>query len=442
MSRYRDRVAQEPPQLPAVHEAWLPREHALHRPRHGGRQLTALICAVVFFATPTLMWVFGARPGEIENHRLAGFPSPGDGWAFFTGLPTWATDQLTFRAAAIHAADGISESIFGESAPHDQSGATNSGPLPGSPPPAGGEPAPVNGGSGPLDQAGYRQVIEGSNGWLYYGIDAEAKCAPTRQLAETLARIKELRDIVEGSGRKFVWVVPPDKSTMVPQFLPSSYPGKDCQQAAEAPTWAQVDGAGAVDLRAGLQEAERQLGHPMYPSNDTHWTDEGGLVMAAATANAIEPGITQTWKWNPVGSYTVAADLPPLLGKHGDKTNVVYDLRPDGITDRAGKITEIDTPVVSSGPPLTGMVGKKTLIYGDSFTMASSRYLAGAFSNLTMLAFYTNKTSQDQAIDAFVNSDVVVLETVERSVSGGYLPFFDEGLLNSLRAKLAAHPLR
>jgi alginate O-acetyltransferase complex protein AlgJ len=164
--------------------------------------------------------------------------------------------------------------------------------------------------------------------------------------------------------------------------------------------------------------------------------------MAAATANAVEPGVTQTWKWAPVGSYTVSADLPPLLGKHGDKTNVVYDLRPDGTTDRAGKISEIDTPVVSNGPPLTGMVGKKTLVYGDSFTMASSRYLAGAFSNLTMLAFYTNKTSQAQAIDEFVDSDVVVLETVERSVSGGYLPFFDEGLLNALRTKLAQHPLR
>lgn len=436
-------MAQESQQLPAVHEAWLPREHALHRPRHGGRQLTALICAVVFFATPTLMWVFGARPGEIENHRLAGFPSPAGGWAFFTGLPAWATDQLTFRSAAIQAASGISETIFGESAPHDQSGTNNSGPLPGSAPPVTGEtPAPSNGGSGPLDQAGWRQVVEGSDGWLYYGLDAEAKCAPTRQLSETLARIAELRDIVESSGRKFVWVVPPDKSTMVPQFLPASYPGKDCQQAAEGPTWAQIDAAGAVDLRAGLQEAGRQVGHPVYPSNDTHWADEGGLVMAAAVADAVQPGVTQTWKWEPVSSYTVPADLPPLLGKHGDKTSAVYDLRPDGVTDRAGKISEINTPVVSDTTPLTGMVAKKTLVYGDSFTMASSRYLTGAFANLTMLAFYTTQTSEDEAISQFVDSDVVVLETVERSVSGGYLPFFDESLLNALRTKLAAHPLK
>jgi acetyltransferase AlgX (SGNH hydrolase-like protein) len=436
-------VAQESQQLPAVHEAWLPREHALHRPRHGGRQLTALICAVVFFAAPTLMWAFGMRPSEIENHPLAQFPSPASGWSFFTGLPSWATDQLAFRSQAIQAADGISEAIFGESAPHDQSGTDGGGPLPGGPPPAGGgTPAPSNGGSGPLDQAGYRQVVEGSDGWLYYGLDAEAKCAPTRPLAETIARINELRDIVESSGRKFVWVVPPDKSTMVPQYLPSSYPGKECQQAAEGPTWTQLDSDGIVDLRPGLREAARQVGHPVYPPNDTHWGDEGGLVMAAAAANAVQPGVTQTWKWDQVGSYTTSADLPPLLGKQGDKTNVVYDLKPDGVTNRAGKITEIDTPVVSDTPPVTGMVNQKTLVYGDSFTMASSRYLAGAFSNLTMLAFYTDKTTQAEAINQFVNSDVVVLETVERSVSGGYLPFFDDGLLNALKAQLSAHPLK
>ncbi|MFD2398456.1 hypothetical protein ACFSVJ_19220 [Prauserella oleivorans] len=125
-------MTNRPPQLPAVHEAWLPREHALHRPRHGGRQLTALISAVVFFTAPTLMWVFGARPGEIENHKLAGFPSIADGWSFFTDLPAWATDQLVFRAGAIDAADAISRSLFGEPAPFGQ-GSRDTGPIPGTP---------------------------------------------------------------------------------------------------------------------------------------------------------------------------------------------------------------------------------------------------------------------------------------------------------------------
>ncbi|HJQ45323.1 MAG TPA: hypothetical protein VJ870_03220 [Amycolatopsis sp.] len=424
--------------LPAVHEAWLPREHALHRPRHGGRQLTALISAVVFFATPTLMWVFGLRPTEIENHALAGFPSPASGWAFFTGLPTWATDQLSFRSAAIAAADGISRGVFGESAPHDQGGTSSSGPLPGSPPPANADTPS----QGPVDQAGYRQVIEGKDGWLYYGIDAEAKCAPSRPPADTIARIDEVRDLVRSSGRTFVWVVPPDKSTMVPQYLPSTYPGKDCHQSAEGPTWSRLDAAGAVDLRPALQQVSAQLGRPVYYQLDTHWTDEGGLTLTRDVAEAVRPGVTATWQTPPAGTYSGAADLPKLLGRTGEKRSVVYALNPDGSTNRAGAlITNLDTPVHETATPLTGTIDEPTLVYGDSFTIASSRYLAGAFTNLTMLNYSTEKTPADQAVAQLVNSKVVVLETVERSVSAGSLPFFDDGFMAQLRTQLAQHPV-
>ncbi|KAA9152397.1 hypothetical protein FPZ12_036920 [Amycolatopsis acidicola] len=433
-------MAREPQQLPAVHEAWLPREHSLHRPRHGGKQLTALVSALVFFVTPTLLWVFGVRPTEIENHALAGFPSMSQGWAFFTSLPTWATDQLSFRSAAIEAADGISRTLFGESAPHDQGGTSNSGPLPGSPPPANSETPGTQ--SGPVDKAGYRQVIEGSNGWLYYGVDAEAKCAPSRPLSDTIARIQEIRDIVQASGRKFVWVVPPDKSTMVPQYLPSSYPGKDCHDAGEAPTWQQLDAAGAMDLRPELQKVAAQLGRPVFPPEDTHWNDEGSLTLTRNVAEAIQPGVTKTWTSPAVGTWNGTADLPKLLGRSGQKTSTLYNLEPDGMTNRAGPIiTNLDTPQRRIESPIPGTIDKKTLVYGDSFTIASSRYLVGGFSDLTMLNYSTSKTTPMQAVDEFVNSDVVVLETVERTVSGGALPFFDDGFIDQLRTQLAQHPI-
>ncbi|NIH78179.1 alginate O-acetyltransferase AlgX-related protein [Amycolatopsis viridis] len=437
-------MAHEPQQLPAVHEAWLPREHSLYRPRHGGRQLAALISAVVFFTTPALLWVFGTRPAEIENRHLTAFPSVGEGWAFFTGLPAWATDQLAFRNAAIEAADWISRTFFGETPPRDQGGTSGTGPLPGGPPPAQAPAAddqPTT--SGPVDQAGYRQVIEGGQGWLYFGYDAEAKCAPVHMLSETLDRMNRLRALIEASGRTFVWVVAPDKSTMVPQYLPASYPGKDCHRAAEAPTWQQLDAAGAVDLRPGLTAEAQRVGHPVYPSNDTHWADEGSLVMTRAVAEAVQPGITATWQSRQVGRYTVAADLPPLLGRKADKTNALYDLRPDGLVDRAGPtVADIETPSYRFAAPMSSTVNRKTLFYGDSFTKASSRYLAAGFANLTMLAYFTPKTSQDQAIGMFVNSDVVVVETVERSVSSGQLPFLTDGFLTALQAQLQQHPVR
>ncbi|MBB4687825.1 alginate O-acetyltransferase AlgX-related protein [Amycolatopsis jiangsuensis] len=433
----------EPPQLPAVHEAYLPREHALHRPRHGKRQLTALVAALLFFMTPALLWVFGVRPGEIENHKLAGFPSLGDGFGFFTGLPDWATDQLSFRAGAIDAAGAVSRGVFGEEPPLDQGSAANAGPIP-APPQS--PSAPKSGPTLPgTSQAGYRNVVQGADGWLYYGYDAEAKCSPAQDVDTTMKKVEELRAAVEASGRKFVFVVTPDKSTMVPQFLPASYPGKECSQAAAPNDWYKITTEGhSLDLRPALAAAAARVGKPIYAPNDTHWRDEGGLVLARALVDKLQPGTTDTWRSAPSSQYDAIADLPLLLGKSGvKKTNTMYTLRPDGFTDRATEfIGNIDQPVHRTAAPLPGTIGRRTLVYGDSFSLASSRYLDAAFTNLTYLAYSTDKTTQAQAVDQFVNSQVVVLQAVERNVSGGLVPFTDEGFIKNVKAKLAQHPIR
>ncbi|MEV4598847.1 hypothetical protein AB0K15_15715 [Amycolatopsis sp. NPDC049253] len=438
-------MASQPHQLPAVHEAYLPREHALHRPRHGKRQLTALICALLFFTTPTLLWVFGVRPTEIENHKLAGFPSISDGFGFFTGLPTWAVDQLSFRASAINAADGVSRAIFGEDAPLDQGSSSDSGPIPA--PPLQQPGAPNQGPATPSlpgsNQAGYRKVVQGLDGWLYYGYDAEAKCTPTQDIDTTLKKVNELRTAVEASGRKFIFVVTPDKTTMVPQFLPGSYPGKECSQAAAPNDWYKMTTVGhSLDLRPALAASAARVGHPIYAPNDTHWRDEGGLVLTRTVAEAVQPGVTKSWLSTPDGTYDGVADLPLLIGKSGTKSNTQYTLEPDGVTDRAaGFISNIDTPVHRTSAPLPGTIAEPTLVYGDSFSLASSRYLSAAFTNLTYLAYSTDKTPQAAAVNELVNSRVVVLQAVERNVVGGLVPFTNDGFINAVKTAMAAHPV-
>ena len=102
------------PGLPPLPESWLPREHALHRPRHGVRQTSSRVAALVFFCVPLLLLVVGVRAPEFENRRLADFPSVTDGFGLFTGLDQWATDHLPLRDKAVQAEDGISRGVFGE----------------------------------------------------------------------------------------------------------------------------------------------------------------------------------------------------------------------------------------------------------------------------------------------------------------------------------------
>lgn len=424
-------------QLPPVHEAWLPREHALHRPRHGGRQLTALICALLFFATPTALWVFGQRPAEIENHKLAGFPSVTDGWGMFTGMPQWATEQLIFRGAAIDAADGISRGVFGEPPPFD-TGPAPSGPLPGSPPP------PAETGREPSQDASrYRRVIEGDDGWLYLGFDVRGKCAPHRSLDWTIKSLNRLRRAVEDSGRTFVLVVAPDKTTMVPQNLPDTYAGKNCSADASRKLWPRlVHEAKTVDLRPLLQQAARNVQRPVYSPNDTHWTDEGSVAMTMSLVEQLQPGTTSKWQVMATGTYSSSADLPPMIGRADTKTNTSYFVLPDGQTNRTGLLTpNIDTPQRRVQPPMSGTIGDRTLVFGDSFTKAASAYLGAGFADVTLLNYATANRNPETTINAFVESKVVVVQVVERALAAGTAGFLYDKFIERLQPRLAARPI-
>lgn len=428
--------------LPPVHEAWLPRDHSLHRPRHGKRQLAALVSALVFFTAPTFMWLFGMRPTELENHQLAALPSITDGWGFLTGMEPWSTDNLVFRNEAIHAVEWVSRTFFGEPAPFDQSNSTPSGPLPGSPDE---KPRPQQ--DNPNNEpnaAGYRRVIEGDDGWMYFGQDVTSKCQPERPVEETVAKLAQLRDIVTASGRKFMLVAVPDKSTMVPEHLPASYAGKDCAHEATPVLWRQLATvAKAIDMRAPLEAAAEKLGRPTYFPLDTHWTNEGALEMIRQIAERVEPGVTADWKITKTSQTSFPADLPPLIGQQGQNTSTKYRIYPDGRTDRTAKaVADLRSPLHRTSKALDGMVDRPTLLLGDSFTLPVSAYLPAAFSDVTQLYYSTVDSDPGLVARTMADNEVVVVEIVERNIARGALGMVDDSFLDLVRQEMQKRPIR
>jgi len=82
------------------------------------------------------------------------------------------------------------------------------------------------------------------------------KCLPTENLDQVIAGLNQLRRAVESSGRRFVLVVAPDKSTMEPAYLPADFVGRSCWTAASNAFWPRVDAqAGGLDVRPALRDA-------------------------------------------------------------------------------------------------------------------------------------------------------------------------------------------
>jgi hypothetical protein len=425
---------QESPELPAVHEAWLPKEHPLHRPRHGGRQFTALACAVLFFASPTIGWLFGARAEPLENRPMAEFPSVTQGWGFFTGLNPWATDNLPFRKGAVHSVDALSRGVFGEGPRLD-----------------GGEhSAPIGAGGGRekakprLDENVFPTVVEGKNGWLYLGHDVSYKCVPKRSLDQVITGLRRWRHVVERSGRTFQLVIAPDKSTVYPENMPDSYAGKDCATEARTEFWKRVPReTGALDMRAQLRQIAERNRRPIYHDIDTHWTHEGGIAMAFQLAERLRPGTTGAWKVEPSRQYPHNADIPDLLGQQRPVTIQAYSLAPDGGADTTQfQPSDFHAPLHLESDPKSGMIDRPTRMIGDSFTQFASPYLAAAFSDITIEHPDTVADDPEVSGARLAEGEVVTLELSERFVAGGRYAMLDPAVADKVGAVLAAHPVR
>ncbi|MGH3436549.1 MAG: alginate O-acetyltransferase AlgX-related protein [Sciscionella sp.] len=427
----------EPTRPIRMHESLLPKEHSLHRPRHSSRQRTAFTCAVAFFLVPALAFVLGARPHQIENHKLASFPSIADGFGFFQKLNGWATDNLPLRDAGIHAESGISNGLFGEPPPYSQNErSSGTGPI-----------GPVSSPADPREESGadgFPKVIRGKDGWLYFGYDMQGKCQPVQPLASTIAALNRLRRAVTASGRKFVLVVGPDKSTVIPQHLPDSYAGKTCAAPYQKKFWQRITTlAGAIDVRGDLHAASKKAGMPTYYKKDTHWNNIGVTTMLRALAEDIQPGVTRTWRVTRGALTTGPADLPPMLGGRATNRGHMYQLAPDGGVDRArdAGVLNFLHPYRPKGAAVPGAIQPKTALLGDSFLLAGARYLPAVFGNCT--AYYYSAAANNPAqLDQIIRgSKIVVLEVVERNLAAGIVQFLSPGSLAQLIAYLASHPM-
>lgn len=429
-----------------VHESFLHEKHPLHRPRHG-RHVGAGAAAVVFLLVPALVFVLGVRPVAFENRALAPLPVLSDGWGFLGGMPQWASDRLPLRQQAVQAADGISEGVFDEPFPLGASPAAGGavGPVA---PAVPGQDAQAGTGTRPMDnpnidrvvEAGFDPVIQGTDGWLYYGYDVFAACRPTNPLSDVQRRLQRLRSAVESSGRQLVVVVPPNKSSAVPEHLPAEYTGRSCYDSYQQTFWPAVVTAGALDLRPALAAAAGTDG-PVWFQQDTHWTYAGGRVLARVLAEQVQPGVTSGWSDLGGDDVDGPADLAAFLGTPRTSRVPYVGLDLDGtgntVRDPESSDSGITRTTAAAGP---GRVTAPLVLLGDSFSSFAQPFVSAAFPSSTFVSSALLVRDPSAAVAAVASGDVVVFEIVQRDVADNIPGLLSDANLDRITAALAASP--
>ncbi|NUP01986.1 MAG: hypothetical protein HOW59_29095 [Nonomuraea sp.] len=364
-----------------------------------------LLAAALFFAGPALAYAAGVRAAEIENRRLPEFPAVSRGWEIVPEVESWATAHLPLRQYAVSGNAALSEFLFKEAPSYGTAGATD-----------------------------YPRVIQGRDGWLYFGDDVTEACRPRRPVAETLERLRRLAEIVRDSGRRFVFTVAPDKTTVRPDRLPARFPGRACLFGRKQEFWAALRAArlpGHVDLRGPLERS----GGPAYWRTDSHWDEHSAGLYGAEVARTLQPGLSRDTRLEKAGRVPRNGDLGGLLGIPVEETIDRWRLVRDGV--RRVRQDDRELPVsfttahTSDRAPL---YQPRTLLIGDSFTRNSLPWVLPYFADVTYLR---SDAPRERIAEKVRHSETVVVEIVERHLVGGRADILDDLTLDALDRALS-----
>ena len=269
------------------------------------------------------------------------------------------------------------------------------------------------------------RIIVGKQGWLFYskderfladrGLDpfSEPELDAWQQLLEK--REKWFTD----RGIPFLVVIPPDKQTIYPEYLPDEFRG--------FPTPSRLDQlisrlqqrnspVRIVDLRPVLFEAKRHA--QVYFKTDSHWNDDGAYVAYVALLEAISKALpTRTLIPQPLSNFamqtvTKSGDLAQQLDLYFEYHEETKEwIRRDflGRPEAFEKLIQIPS---TDGPDPNA---PRLLTYNDSFTGPLVQFLSANFSHAT---YFWNPITEiiDPAPVKEARPDIVIHEFVERKL--------------------------
>ena len=250
-------------------------------------------------------------------------------------------------------------------------------------------------------------VIDGTDGWLYYAetLDDYQNHATltedeARQIAQTVA---EMQAFCEARGARFVFTIAPNKNSLYPAHMPARY--------------LQSDGAGNYELlepllaEYGIHYADlftflAAQDEVLYLHTDSHWTNRGAALAHDFLMDTL--GLP----------HTVFADASYTTENthRGDLYEMLY---PKGTAREAQQIYETTFSYVREPRTAEDILIQTTnpaapngrlLLYRDSFGNALHPFLAEDFREATITR------QMPYPFDGVQAGDTVIVEIVERNL--------------------------
>lgn len=270
------------------------------------------------------------------------------------------------------------------------------------------------------------KVHLGAEGWLYLksGLISYLKndCGKKEAALELARELNSIEQLLASAGKRFFFIVAPDKAAIYPEFVRVARPLQSCGKSfydlfIEALDEYPVSGFIRLDKRL-LEAKEDSL---VYYQRGTHWTDGGAFLVSRIILERLS---TPSRKFGlPDMKFRVrrhTRDLAAMfLLNLQEKSDYIYRLRPKNkITVRKlkplknGKPRLKITAEAKSGLPLL----PRAIIYRDSFMTKPLTMIYGSFTEIETLWTHNLPLGKELDTDSLRASKIVLIEVVERNL--------------------------
>jgi len=136
-------------------------------------------------------------------------------------------------------------------------------------------------------------VIVGYDGYMFYG-DTTADFIGEGFLNDTvydraIGVLKQRNSWAEKNGKKFYFVIAPNKNTVYPDYMPEGYKMASYRRYDQFVDMIEEAGITAVDLRDAMSKAVKANPQQnLYYKYDTHWNNHAGYIAYLETMKLIQ----------------------------------------------------------------------------------------------------------------------------------------------------------
>lgn len=357
------------------------------------RRLSKILLAVAFFAwlaMPLLLLATGWRSAfaALEKRPSAEFPE----LAFdkllarelYSGLSAVWGDRMPLREELVAVDSWIDLEVFGDS------------------------PSP--------------DVLIGADGWLFSRPSILSPCRVRGSPRQVVATISKIDRIFRASGRRFLLVVAPNKEAIYPEYLGKAAGLAQCARDYRRELRSRLDQArlaSNLDLWTALERLKPHARREIYWPHDTHWTEESGLEVTRQIVQWLDP---ELWDENDVvieeEEGLRRGDLANMIGLPvmDPAVRIAIDrgVRVKTLKRQGGGFQRLSARGNAVDP-------RRVLVVIDSFGRLIQAKLSHYLAESRWIAWRRlSVRGPSSAVRHFDRAEVVIIQTVERSLHGRF----------------------